>query len=53
AVLGEICGYTPEEQQALVDAGAVFPMASPGLALQRPYRTWAPAAFPHLPWSRS
>jgi len=51
-VLGDVCGYTDEEQQALVDAGAVFPMAAPDLSLQRPYRAWAPAAFPHLPWSR-
>jgi crotonobetainyl-CoA:carnitine CoA-transferase CaiB-like acyl-CoA transferase len=50
-VLGDVCGYSDDEQTALVDAGAVFPMASPELRLRRPYLAWAPAAFPHLPWS--
>jgi len=51
AVLGDVCGYSDEAQAALADAGAVFPMAAPDLRLRRPYLAWAPAAFPHLPWS--
>ncbi|MDO8673210.1 MAG: CoA transferase [Dehalococcoidia bacterium] len=49
-VLGEICGYSPAEIEAMVAEGAVNPMASPETRLKRPYLRWIRHLMPHLPW---
>jgi benzylsuccinate CoA-transferase BbsF subunit len=52
-VLGEVCGYSRAEIDALIEAKVVEPMASPaGVKLDRPYLPWIRHFMPELPWPK-
>ncbi|MBI2867011.1 MAG: CoA transferase [Chloroflexi bacterium] len=50
AIVGDLCGLSSQDMQALVDKGAVFPMAAPNVKLERPYLQWVRHFMPDLPW---
>jgi benzylsuccinate CoA-transferase BbsF subunit len=49
-VLGQLCGYTAADIDALVQAGVTSRLAEPERTLTRPYLAWAPGLLHNIAW---
>jgi benzylsuccinate CoA-transferase BbsF subunit len=52
-VLGQLCGYTDDEIDAMAEAGVTCRLAEPDTTLTRPYLAWAPGLLHNIEWPGS